>query len=143
MVNACWERSWSVCVRLVVVRSRNPVSWSVHSIYLRSELTHRYKFLSARCPLADVLGSACGTPPPRHLGLTVCYLNRDAVEAWIEKCKAYSSVPCLSPATLTLPGKIVTRYSVSTSLGLLWKCIYADADGPNYDLRQSSSCWVR
>jgi hypothetical protein len=28
------------------------------------------KILSARCPLADVLCSACGTPPLCHLGLT-------------------------------------------------------------------------
>jgi Heterokaryon incompatibility protein (HET) len=30
----------------------------------------RYTILSARRPLVDVLGSACGTPPPCHLGLT-------------------------------------------------------------------------
>jgi hypothetical protein len=29
--------------------------------------TYRYKILSARCPLADVLSSACGTPPSCHL----------------------------------------------------------------------------
>lgn len=73
----------------------------------------------------------------------ICYLNREAVKAWIEKRSAYSPVLVWSPATLTLPGKIVTRHSFSTSLGLLWKCIYADADGPNYDLRQTSSCCVR
>ena len=56
------------CVRLFVVRLRNPVSSSVISIYLRSELTLiDTKILSARCPLADVLGSVCGTPPPCHL----------------------------------------------------------------------------
>jgi hypothetical protein len=29
------------------------------------------KILSARCPLADVLSSACGTPPPCHLSLSL------------------------------------------------------------------------
>ena len=55
------------------VRSRNPVSSSVISIYLlRKERadTYGYKILSARCALADVLSSACGTPPPCHRGLT-------------------------------------------------------------------------
>jgi hypothetical protein len=38
------------------------------SIYLRSELTLTdTRILSARCPLADVPGSACEAPPPRHL----------------------------------------------------------------------------
>jgi hypothetical protein len=37
------------------------------SIYLRSELTLiDTEVLSARRPLADVPGSACKTPPPRH-----------------------------------------------------------------------------
>src|SRR5947209_8632509 len=58
-------------VRLFGVRSRNPISSSVISIYLWSELTYiDIKFLSARCPLADVLSSACGTPPLCHLSLT-------------------------------------------------------------------------
>ena len=51
-----------------VVKPRNPVSSSVISIYLRSELTYiDTKILSAGCPLGDVLGSACGMPPPCHL----------------------------------------------------------------------------
>jgi hypothetical protein len=51
-----------------VVRSRNPVPPSVISIQLRSELTLTdTKIPSARSPLADVLSSACGTPPPCHL----------------------------------------------------------------------------
>jgi hypothetical protein len=38
------------------------------SIYLRIELTLiDTRVLSARCPLADVPGSACEAPPPRHL----------------------------------------------------------------------------
>jgi len=38
------------------------------SIYLRSELILiDTKVLSARCPLADVPGSACEAPPPLHL----------------------------------------------------------------------------
>jgi hypothetical protein len=54
-----------------VVRSRNPVSSSVILIYLWSKLTLiDTKILPARCPLADVLSSACGTPPSCHLGLT-------------------------------------------------------------------------
>jgi hypothetical protein len=53
-----------------VVRSRNPISSSVISIYLWSELTYRHKNPISRCPLADVLCSACGMPPLCHLGLT-------------------------------------------------------------------------
>jgi hypothetical protein len=41
------------------------------SIYLRSELTLiDTRVLSARCPLADVPGSACETPSPRHHAAT-------------------------------------------------------------------------
>jgi hypothetical protein len=37
------------------------------TIYLSSELILiDTKVLSARCPLAEVPGSACETPPPRH-----------------------------------------------------------------------------
>jgi hypothetical protein len=52
------------------VRSRNPVSSSVISIYLWRADIYRHKILSARCPLADVLCSAYGTPPLCHLSLS-------------------------------------------------------------------------
>jgi hypothetical protein len=63
------------------VRSRNPVSSSVISIYLWSELTYiDTKFPSARCHLADVLCSACGTTPLCHLSLTDGLWKRHAYE---------------------------------------------------------------
>ena len=47
--------------RLLVCHSYLPKETS--DIYIGTEV------LSARCPLADVPGSACNTPPPRHLGV--------------------------------------------------------------------------
>ena len=50
-------------VRLFGVRSRNPISSSVISIYLKSEQT----LIDTKNFYRPVLGSACGTPPTCHL----------------------------------------------------------------------------